>query len=232
LRDEFQFILLLTNMLDVSALGAWDLLTERIGAFVARRVPNADAEDVRQEVLIKILKGAPHLHDEARFGPWVYSVARNSVIDWLRAKRLPTTDLENVDRPIQDDAETQPLLDCVAPFVASLPSPYREAVTLVELRGLTQQEAADISGVTLSGMKSRVQRGRKMLRTMFEDCCRLTVDARGRVIEANRRGDFALARPSTSSCTGACHDQDPDPPSHRRRSPGDPEVTGEPEPSS
>jgi len=99
------------------------------------------------------------------------------------------TDLEGIAEPQSDAPDHQPLLDCVSPFVARLPSRYREAITLTELQGLTQQEAADIAGVTLSGMKSRVQRGRRMLRELFEECCHLTIDARGRVIDADQRGD-------------------------------------------
>ena len=60
-------------MLDASARGAWELLADRLGAFISRRLSADDAEDVRQEVLLRIIKGAPHLNDEARFGPWVYS---------------------------------------------------------------------------------------------------------------------------------------------------------------
>jgi RNA polymerase sigma-70 factor (ECF subfamily) len=64
-----------------------------------------------------------------------------------------------------------------------LPSPYREAVTLVELEGLTISEAAGMVGISLSGMKSRVQRGRAQLRELFERCCEIELDARGKVTD-------------------------------------------------
>ncbi len=193
-------------MLDASARGAWDLLADRIGAYVGRRLPIDDVDDVRQDVLLRIFQGAARLNDEARFGPWVYSVARNAVIDRLRARKIATTDLDDVDAPAEDsDEEIQPLLNCVTPFVSRLPSPYREAITLTELRGLTQQQAAEIEGVSLSGMKSRVQRGRRMLKTMFEECCHLTVDGRGKVIEANRRhATEERAGTDTAECKGRC----------------------------
>ena len=92
------------------------------------------------------------------------------------------------------------LLKCVAPFVAQLPSPYREAVTLVELEGLTQQAAADVAGISLSGMKSRVQRGRRMLRQQFEDCCALTFDVRGRVVDARERAACACDGGGAKPC--------------------------------
>jgi RNA polymerase sigma-70 factor (ECF subfamily) len=175
-------------MLDATARGSWELLADRLGAFISRRLPADDAEDVRQDVLLRIFRNAPLLNDDARFGPWVYSVARNAIIDRLRSRRMPGAELDDIaDLPESAGPDERPLLDCVAAFVARLPSPYREAITLTDLRGLTQHEAADIAGVTLSGMKSRVQRGRKMLRQLFEECCQLTIDARGRVVEADRR---------------------------------------------
>jgi RNA polymerase sigma-70 factor, ECF subfamily len=192
-------------MLDATARGSWELLADRLGAFIGRRLPAEDAEDVRQEVLLRIFKGAPHLEDEARFGPWVYSIARNAVIDRLRSRTIPTADLEHIAEPETPTTEERPLLDCVAPFVARLPNPYREAITLTELQGLTQQEAADMAGVTLSGMKSRVQRGRRMLRTLFEECCQLTIDVRGRVIDAERHEQGGCAGGCSTDCAGDTH---------------------------
>lgn len=72
-------------------------------------------------------------------------------------------------------------------FVARLPSPYREAVSLVELDGLTTREAADRAGISVSGMKSRVQRGREQLRTLLDDCCEIALDARGKVTDVSPR---------------------------------------------
>lgn len=86
----------------------------------------------------------------------------------------------------------QALARSVGPFIAMLPSPYREALTLTELQGLTQKEAAERVGISLSGMKSRVQRGRQQLRKALEDCCHIALDARGRVIACEVRADGKL----------------------------------------
>jgi RNA polymerase sigma-70 factor (ECF subfamily) len=153
----------------------------------------ADAEDVLQDVLIRVHRGIDSLDDDQRFGPWVYRIASNAVMDHLRsrARRTRTVgagDVHDAGRAAEnvDDLEAD-LGDCVALFVARLPSPYREAITLTELEGLTQKQAADMLGVSLSGMKSRVQRGRERIRRMFTECCELTLDARGRVVECTPR---------------------------------------------
>jgi RNA polymerase sigma-70 factor (ECF subfamily) len=80
-----------------------------------------------------------------------------------------------------DDREAATALaGCVSLFVAQLPSPYREAITLVELEGKTAKEAAEMVGISVSGMKSRVQRGRAQLRELFDRCCEIALDARGK----------------------------------------------------
>jgi len=65
----------------------------------------------------------------------------------------------------------------------SLPEPYRKALVLTELEGLTQQELADKVGISLSGAKSWVQRGRQQLKEMLTECCAFEFDRRGGVID-------------------------------------------------
>jgi RNA polymerase sigma-70 factor (ECF subfamily) len=63
--------------------------------------------------------------------------------------------------------------------VQLLPPSYREALTLVEFDGVPQVEVASRLGISVSGMKSRVQRGRHRLASLLGECCALTLDARG-----------------------------------------------------
>lgn len=90
-------------------------------------------------------------------------------------------DSELAGEPQDDDRETaRHLAGCVSMFVTQHPSPYREAITLVELEGKTAKEAAEMVGISVSGMKSRVQRGRAQLRALFDRCCEIALDARGK----------------------------------------------------
>lgn len=142
-----------------------------------------------QDVLLRLQRGLPGLRDEERFISWLFQIARNSVAEHLRARaRHPLADAaagdEAATEPTEDDREAaRSLAGCVSIFVARMPSPYREAVTLVELEGLTIREAADMAGISVSGMKSRVKRGRAQLRQMFDACCEIALDARGKVID-------------------------------------------------
>ena len=183
------------GVIEPAACGAWRDLEARLRPFIARRVRTAvDVDDVVQDVFLRMQRGLPALRESERFGPWVYQVARSAIAEHQRAaQRHPLATTDTTEEMVADD-EQQPEMDLgyIAYFIAALPSPYREALTLTELEGLTQQEAADMAGVSLSGMKSRVQRGREQLRRALEDCCHFALDVRGRVVACEPRPDGKL----------------------------------------
>jgi RNA polymerase sigma-70 factor, ECF subfamily len=169
-------------------------LEARLRPFVARRVSDpSSVDDVVQDVFLRMHRGLPNLRDDERFGPWAYQIARSAIADHRRAQArhpVPAAPSHDTAVGVADPADgiaERELADYVAPFVAMLPSPYREALTLTELEGLSQREAAELAGISLSGMKSRVQRGRERLRALIEDCCQVALDARGNIIECEPR---------------------------------------------
>lgn len=185
-------------MIDPAARGAWQELDAKVRPFVARRVRRKeDVDDVVQEIFIRLQRGLGALRDDDRFGPWVYRVARSAIGDYRRAcARHPSAPepsaAEPEDEPAsENDAESE-LASYVATFVSMLPSPYREALTLTELQGLSQKDAAEMMGVSLSGMKSRVQRGRRLLRDALDACCTIGLDARGHVVTCEPRPNDRL----------------------------------------
>lgn len=170
----------------------WTDVATRLRPFIARRVPSSDVDDVVQDVLVRMHRGLPDLRDDERFSAWMFQVARNAIADAGRKPRGELVEPDALDErpapPADDDRDAATALaGCVSLFVAALPSPYREAITLVELEGRTAKEAAEMVGISVSGMKSRVQRGRAQLRELFEACCEIAVDARGKPIDYTRR---------------------------------------------
>ena len=172
----------------------WRDASARLRPFVARQVAPADVDDVLHDVFVRMQRGLSALREDERFTSWLFQVARSSIAEHARTRaRQPLArDADGPELPAPapepDDRDAaRSLSGCVALFVAALPSPYREAVTLVELEGLTAREAAERAGISVSGMKSRVQRGRAQLRALFEACCEIAVDARGKVTDYTRR---------------------------------------------
>lgn len=188
-------------MIDASIRGAWSRLENELRPFIATRVSSAaDADDVLQDVFLRMQRALPSLRDDQRFGPWVYQVTRSAIAQLRRqAARHPLAREEGPAEPhdVPAEASETPDLDCelgehIAPFVAALPSPYREALTLTELEGLTQKDAAAMLGISLPAMKSRVLRGRERLRASLDACCEIALDARGGIMRCAQRADAAI----------------------------------------
>jgi len=164
----------------------WREVITQLRAFVGRRIADPGrAEDLVSEILMRIHQNLDSVDDRERLTHWVSRVARNAVIDEYRRAGRVREQLEAavedgaVDEP--DDAESvlDELALCLRPLLDGLSPEQRRAVQLVDLDGLDQAEAARREEVSLSGMKSRVQRGRRRLVEVLGQCCALTLDARG-----------------------------------------------------
>ncbi len=167
----------------------WHEFAAKLGRFIRARVADpATAEDLLQDVFVKIQKRLGQLDDPAKLEGWIYLIARNAIIDHYRTRR-ETVEVPDT-LPAEPDVHNDEVADLKAAFrrmIYSLPEPYREAVVLTELNGLTQQALAMRLGISLSGAKSRVQRGRAQLRQMLDECCTFEFDRRGKVIDCEPR---------------------------------------------
>ena len=171
----------------------WHEVHEGLRAFIAKRVADeAAVEDLSQEVFVRMQRGLGRLKDHRRLLSWIYQIARHAIIDYYRARdRQPewpvglAGDLETVQSaslPVDSSEGSgqlrMELAGCLRPMIERLSEDYRRAVTLVDLEGMTQHKAAARLGLSVSGMKSRVQRGRRQLRAMLEACCVIALDRR------------------------------------------------------
>ena len=171
----------------------WQQIHNGLRAFIAKRVVHeAEADDIVQDVWLKMQRGLDGLKDQRRLVSWIYQIARHAIIDHYRARgRQPdlpaglVSELEIVhaaalpaESSEKSDELRAELAGCLRPMIEQLPNDYRQALTLVDLEGLAQKEAAALLGLSVSGMKSRVQRGRRQLKGMLEACCTIELDRR------------------------------------------------------
>jgi RNA polymerase sigma-70 factor (ECF subfamily) len=153
-------------------------------------VDPTDADDLLQEIFMRIHAGLGGLEDEQRIAPWVFAIARNVVVDHRRARRNGRAIPDDLAaEPVERDTLQRDIGACLERFVGSLPEPFRDAVAMAELEGRSQAEIADALGLSLSGAKSRVQRGRERLKGMVLDCCHVEFDRRGTPVDWAPRED-------------------------------------------
>jgi RNA polymerase sigma-70 factor (ECF subfamily) len=145
-------------------------------------------EDLLQETFVRVHAGLDGLQDEARLSAWVHRIASNVLNDRFRRRsEEPSADPEAV--PDRDEGE--PNLNALVEgwlrrMIEQLPPDQRDALRMVELEGLAQDEVARRLGISLSGAKSRVQRGRQRLRAVLSACCKLDFDRYGNVVDYER----------------------------------------------
>jgi RNA polymerase sigma-70 factor (ECF subfamily) len=169
----------------------WQEYHSRLRAFIKSKIADDMAtDDILQNVFLKIHGGLTSLKDKTKMQSWLYRIARNATMDFYRSKKPAAEFPEWLPHPENDPGEKvmQELSDCLQPMIQKLPEIYREAVVLSEIQGLTLKEVAQVQGTSLSGAKSRVQRGRAQLKEMLAECCRLEFDHGGRLYDYERKG--------------------------------------------
>jgi RNA polymerase sigma-70 factor (ECF subfamily) len=180
----------------------WEEFNAGLKQFILTRVPDEpSAEDILQEVFIKIHTHIDSLREADKLQSWIYQIARNAIADYYRTHR-PTPDLPEMPYIQEDpfDDVVSDLLPYVKKLVDSLPADYREALMLTEYQGLTQRELAERLGISLSGAKSRVQRAREKVKMMLLSCCHFQFDRLGRIINYEPNCDCC----ANEDCSAAC----------------------------
>lgn len=169
-----------------TTLDIWEVFSQPLHSYIINRVAEpAAADDILQEVFLKIHRRLHTLRDEEKLPAWLYQIAKNAITDHYRARRLSLSlpdELDIEDEREETEAELKFAEQMRYYVSACLPEKYAQALLLADLEGMTQQQLASALGLSLSGAKSRVQRARKMLRDAFLRCCYFEFDRRGRII--------------------------------------------------
>jgi RNA polymerase sigma factor (sigma-70 family) len=135
-----------------------------------------DAHDLVQEVLIRVRRGLAS-YQPGSFEGWLWRITRNAFLDDIRRqKRRPTAplpdDVDRWDRASTESADTEyariSLGDDIQKALLQLPIDFREAVVLCDVVGLSYEEIAQACAVPIGTVRSRIHRGRKMLKETLQ----------------------------------------------------------------
>jgi len=156
---------------------SWDQIVEdhsaRVYRLAYRLTGNPyDAEDLTQEVFVRVFRSL-HTYQPGTFEGWLHRITTNLFLDGARRKSrirfdalpedadnrlpsaVPTPDLAYVNQMFDADIESA---------LAELPPDFRAAVVLCDVEGLSYEEIADVLGVKMGTVRSRIHRGRSLLR--------------------------------------------------------------------
>jgi len=169
----------------------WSEYRVRIQAFLNSRVSNPeDVEELLQEVFIRAYHNLDNLKSKEKVKSWIFQIASNVISDFYRKNKnidaVHPEDLWYVDQEVDAEHIFSP---CVQPLINDLPDDTAKLLTVIDLKGQSQKEYAENNGISYSTLKSRVQKGRKMLHALFHEYCDISVDRRGQIIEYNVKTD-------------------------------------------
>lgn len=152
-----------------------------ITGYVYRMLNNYDASlDVTQEVFIKVYNSLEKYSSDYKFSTWLYRIAHNAAIDWMRRNSVSQQSLEaeNADgsyqlqiespRPTpEQDRERSEWRTEIDSVVKCLPTVYRELILLRHSQDLSYDEIAEVTNLPLGTVKNRLFRAREMMREIF-----------------------------------------------------------------
>ncbi len=180
----------------------WLSFASGVRAFVSRRVPVADVDDVTQDVLLRIHQSAGRMDEAQSVEAWIFALARRTIADFYRHRsRRPVLESSETQAVADDpppDAQSgfelghsvhEEVLSWLLPMAHVLPPMYAEPLIRADFQGQSQQQIADALGLSLSGAKSRVQRARVMLGEVLRACCDVDFGSDGRAHSFERRHD-------------------------------------------
>ncbi|MCE3227150.1 MAG: subfamily polymerase sigma-24 subunit [Bacteroidetes bacterium] len=150
-----------------------------------------DAEDILQNVFLKMHTNIGTLSDKEKITNWLYRITRNSIIDYYRTTKNKKKKLEFSEKLPADlmdeenDDNTKGMDKCLGGFIKQLPEEYKSIIIDSEIKGIPQKELSSKYDLAYPTVRSRVQRGRERLHKMFTNCCSIQTDSRGNIIEAS-----------------------------------------------
>lgn len=151
--------------------------------FIYKRVKDQDlANDILQEVLVKIYNFCLKGGGVKNLRSWLFQIARNSIIDHYRKnKKFSGNEVPEIAGEDENIAYKEAVV-YIEPILNFLPEEYAIPLKMADLEGMKQAEIAEKLSLTIPAVKSRIQRARKLLKAEFVTCCDLETDARGNII--------------------------------------------------
>ncbi len=177
---------MLSELVDFESLHS--AYREKIKRYLTRLVGENEAEDLTQEVFLRVNRALATFRGESLVSTWIYRIATNLAIDRMRSysyqREGKETTVEDVDEAapqniwsgeppasLEQQVFRKERYECFIEFVQALPLNYRTVLVLSELEEMPDREIAEILGLSLETVKIRLHRGRsRLLQELRENC--------------------------------------------------------------
>ena len=162
----------------------YDLRRERYGRTQVNDPHHA--VDILHDLFLNIRNSLRTLDDEAKLESWLFKIAKFTIIDFYRSKKtqlLP--EMISSDEAPEKELVIRQGIEGVTQIIDALPDRYRRVVRLSVIENKTAKEIAQLTGLSLSAVKSRLQRGKIMLNEKLKTCCDIEYGRDGTICDIN-----------------------------------------------
>ena len=160
----------------------WTKYADDLRRFIFSKIKDdVITDDILQDSFIKIHTKLHTLKDLNKLKSWIFSIARNSVMDYFKASNK-TFEVANFETEIALEEDMHTEKDCLRGILQNLPKKYRDPIFLSDIKGLKQQEVANQLKQNITTTKSQIQRARKLIAQGFIDCCGYVLNDNGKLV--------------------------------------------------
>ena len=150
---------------------------DRVRGFILASVKNHwAADDLVQETFLRVLQNLAKVRDQAKLSSWIYRIAANLCQDYFRSPtRKEICFADNPAGVLPDESSLEQEIEkyqtslLVQDLIKLLPEPLRQVIFLCDIKEESQQETAELLGITLDNLKVRLHRARKQLKAILEE---------------------------------------------------------------
>ena len=153
--------------------------------FIKKRITNKyDAEDVLQDIVVKVHNSIDRVTDTSRIQAWLFRIAHNTIVDYYRKNNHPTMEFSEDIEDVYDEnlSANDEVMSCLKSTINKLPEKQKQVIFLAEFQNMPQKELSKKLGLSISGTKSRVQRARRKIKELMVSNCGLEINGRNFVI--------------------------------------------------
>lgn len=172
-------------------LNIWSENKPRLMSFISQKIKReTDKHDISQEVFIKLWVNYQDIKDKNKILNWLYSVARFTIADYYRKKEnmfSPILIQEDYTNLNQDNEVYSEESKKLIPIINSLPVKFKTVLLMSDIYELSHKEIAQQFDLTISCIKTRVIRARKLLAERMQECCSFSYDKYGNIINCTER---------------------------------------------
>jgi RNA polymerase sigma-70 factor, ECF subfamily len=173
-------------------LKTWEELNDHLLFFIRKRIKNKeDAEDILQDVYIKLHKNINNLNDEKKIVSWIYQITRNTINDcYKKCYRLKKVEFEEYHIELTHEEEenlNDEILISMKKIIEELPKDSKELIKLYEFEDMSHKEISKKLEIKENTSKSRLKRAKEKLKNQLDECCVFQIDKFGNVLDYRKK---------------------------------------------